>query len=210
MNRHILSMIIFVIMAWIRIVSADEKNPEQTSTVLSEIVRAKIGINLCSGEDCRLSKAYEQVRTGDRFKIYAVPEPESGYVYVIYADQETVKRLNVPEQTVIPKDHVLIFPSPDKFYEFHQDQRVSLVVTIICSATKVAELEGLFLSQECQSADWVKLEQKLIEQSRIDISTLPEKPWQIAGTTRDIFIGKLKISSGKGMVIKKYEFRIQK
>jgi hypothetical protein len=194
-----------------------------------EIVRARIGIELRVGETSRQAQEFVRVKAGDTYRIYLFPEPEPGYGYAVYTDDDGAFLLNEPEHIEIPKDLVLVLPSSQSAYSFDNSSPM-VMVTIICSATRLSELETLFQQEgkkgECPVSQWRALEAKLIEQGKIDLSKIPGKPWPLAGTIRDAedektlapvdyqsihdFLEKLKISSGKFWVVKKYEFRITK
>ena len=62
------------------------------------------------------------------------------------------------------------------------------------------------------------MEQKLLEQGKIDLSQKPDKPFPIAGNVREIsggrkddpFISGLPIYSGTTLLVKRYEFDVKK
>ena len=191
-----------VIVFWQGTLSAEE----------AVIVRARIGIELRQGMQSRPAKARERVAVGDKFRLYAIPEPEPGYIYVVYADKESASLLNETGQIEIPKNMPLIAPSRDKLYEFDASSPL-VFITIICSAKKLPELEPLLAQEEYPFSKWKDIEQMLIKRSEIDLSQIPLKPWPLTGTVRihDVaFLKQLKISSGKSLVVKTYEFRIRR
>ena len=215
MKKHIVLMACLWGVLVGSIVAADETSTKGLTSAKQEIVRARIGIEIRTGGKSRLAKMYDQVMAGDTYRVYAVPEPDPGYVYVICADRKTADLLNKTEEVVIPKDNVLLLPSRTELYQFTEDDP-DILITIICSATPLPGIENLFKNQQCPVATWKDIEPQLIKDSTInDLSKLPDKPWTLAGVTREHVpkeiadvLEKLKISSGKSLVMKRYEFRV--
>ena len=111
----------------------------------------------------------------------------------------------------------LVMPSIQEFYEVDgADDTESF--TIICSPVALQDVLSLVGADEVAYDKWSKLEESLMEKSRIDLSQKSEKPFAIAGNVRgaggspagDPFINQLPIFSGKSILIKKYEFRVKK
>ena len=201
MKKHVVAGICFCVVLWGSLAAADEANPQK-------IVRARIGIELRVGEESRLARKYERVLPGDMFRIYAIPEPDPAYLYVVYSDQKTAERLNEPERTQIPKDKALVVPSPEELYEF-DDSSPSVFITVICSVAELPEIDALLNGQDPSHAKWVELEQQLIEKSKIDLREVVLPSWELAAAVRGVdFLEQLKISSGKLLVVKTYEFRV--
>lgn len=173
---------------------------------MQDIVRAKIGIQLRSGDEKRLATPFERVKTGDLYRIYVIPEPDPGYIYVVYMDEEIVGQLNTAEQTEIHKDALLTLPSPEEWYQFDASSK-KVWITIICSANTLPGLETLLGVQNVSREDWKTFEKQIIEKSRIIPSDVPDKPWPLTGVLRDV--EALKISSGKTVVVRKYEFTVK-
>lgn len=202
MNAKSLFITGLVILLFANIGVAEENYP---------IVRAKIGIQLLRNAESRQAKGYDRIAVGDRFRIYLIPEPDVSYVYVVYADQKTVRLLNTPKQVELSKNQVLALPSLEGMYRVNEDSSL-MTITLICSATKLAELDPLLADEEYSVARWRELERKLSAQSAIELSSVPDTPWPLAGSVRGNhnFLEELHISSGKVLVVKHYEFRIQK
>jgi hypothetical protein len=176
-----------------------------------EIVRAAIGIGIPftspSGEKQeRAATPFDRVKAGERFRVYAIPEPDPGYLYVVYKDSEVVGQLNPAEQIEIPQNEKLTLPSPEEWYQFDASSK-KVWITIICSANLLPELETILEAQPVSREAWDTFEQTLIEQTRMIDSDVPDKPWPLAGVLRDI--AALKICSGKTVVVRKYEFTVK-
>lgn len=219
MKKLIMSIVGGTVLLLGNLIFAAEKS-ETRPPDQPERVSARVGIEIQDGAAKRSAKAYEDVKAGDKFRIYALPESGEQYLYVVYADQENVEQLNDPEkEAVIAKDNLLLLPScqEDELYKF-DEKSARVAITLIGSAVRLPELETLFKTAENLPAKWAELEQNLMAQNKIELSTPPLKPYFLAGSTRGIcngkgdaaFLEKLKVSSGKAMVVKKYEFRIQK
>ena len=61
--------------------------------VAQDRVRAKVGIQVRSGERTAPAKTTETVKTGDELRVYVLPEDES-YVYVVHNDVKSLTLLN--------------------------------------------------------------------------------------------------------------------
>ncbi len=206
-------------MCWGSLGTSDETSPIPLTPDNQEIVRARIGIEVRSGGRSRPARMYDRViAADDTYRIFAIPESDPGYIYIVYADHETVALLNEPEEIVIPKNMFLLSPASEDYADFYQfaEESPEVAITIICSATKLSVLEKLLSNEEYSVAAWQEVERQLMQNSKIDeLSKIPEKPWPLAGVTREKvpkkitdFLGKLRISSGKAMVMKRYEFRV--
>ncbi len=128
----------------------------------------------------------------------------------MYADHETVGLLNDPDHLEFIDNKALILPSPDELYLF-DESGPKVTITVVCSPDKLSELD-LLLTAEVYSLDrWKEVEQKLIKRSTIDLSTVPDKPWSMAGVVRgEGFLQKFTITSGKSSVVKRYVFDVKK
>lgn len=179
---------------------------------VSDLVRAKIGIQIRSGNESRRAKASERIMVGIRLRIYIQPESADAYIYVIHTDQDTVTQLNEHEQ-ITRANPILTLPSPPAFYQFDGASPLENI-TIICSPVKLPEITRLLEAQETSYDAWVAFEKELLAKSAIDLSDTPSKPWTLAAGIRggetDDFVKELQIFSGKSFVVKKYEFSVKK
>ena len=66
--------------------------------VAQDRVRAKVGIQVRSGERTATAKTIERVKTGDFLRVYVVPEDDA-YVYVIHNDGKNLNLLNAQNAT---------------------------------------------------------------------------------------------------------------
>jgi len=178
-----------------------------------EKVRAKIGMEIKSGERATSAKSRDRLEAGDLLRIYVHPEMSS-YVYVVHTDQETVTLLNMVEQKI--RSSTLVLPSVQEFYEVDGKAAVE-AFTIICSPTELPEL-SILSNSEVSHEKWAAIEGELIERSRIVLTQKSERPFAIAGNVRgglgggsvDPFVEKLRIFSGKSHLVKRYEFSVKK
>ncbi len=193
-------------------------SPPQSSSAEPQRVRAKIGVQIKSGERIFSAKAREILKPDDLLRIFVHPEIKS-FIYVIHDDQQTVLLLNATEQ----KQNVstLALPSLQEFYQAEGNSSVEQF-TIIISPQEIPELSAM-VDADISPAKWREIEQRLSVMSRIDLTTENETPFTIAGNvrgpgrgpgrgaTQDMgFINDLKIFSGNGLLVKKYEFQIKK
>lgn len=184
----------------------------QSSSAEPQRVRAKIGVQIKSGERIFSAKSREILKPDDLLRIFVHPEIKS-FIYVIHNDQQTVLLLNATEQ----KQNVstLALPSLQEFYQAEGNSSVEQF-TIIISPQEIPELSAM-VDADISPAKWREIEQRLSVMSRIDLTTENETPFTIAGNvrgggaTQDMgFINDLKIFSGNGLLVKKYEFQIKK
>src|SRR5262245_31217482 len=182
--------------------------------VAQDRVRAKVGIQVHSGERTAPAKTTETVRTGDSLRVYVVPEDEA-YVYVVHNDGKNLTLLNAQNAaTKVTKGGLVALPTPELFYHFDgTSDRES--ITVLCSPTELREVASLFSAPNATQKNWLALEKALLDKSKIDLSQPTDKPFQIAGNVRsmssnDPFLNILVIYSGKSLVAKKYDFQVQK
>ncbi|MBW1707286.1 MAG: hypothetical protein JRJ86_19355 [Deltaproteobacteria bacterium] len=177
-------------------------------------VRAKIGIQIRSGDLVMRAKSRDTLKPGDLLRIYVHPE-ETSNVYLIHTDHKTATLLNLTQQKI--HSSTLVMPSLQEFYQVDgKSDKESF--TVICSPNQMTEVQEIFSSGEAPFSRWAEAEKGFIEKSKIDLSQKNKKPFGIAGNVRgaggsdnmDPFVSKLQIFSGRAMLIKRYEFRVKK
>lgn len=176
-------------------------------------VRAKVGIQVRSGERSTPAKATETVKAGDFLRVYVVPE-DNAYIYIVHTDGNTSTLLNAQDaHTQMPKGSVVTLPGPDTSYQI-DGTSIKESITVICSPTELREVATMFRSPNVPQQNWTALEKTLLEKSKIDLTQKADKPFQIAGNVRSLdkntVVDNLPISSGKTFVVKKYDFQVQK
>lgn len=175
------------------------------------IIRAKIGIQISSGNRLTLAKTRDKLNINDLLRIYIIPEVDS-YIYVIHTDYRIVTLLNTLQKTT--QGSVLILPAPQGFYRIDGSSPLE-TFTILCSPTELPEVLELFQGKNLVYEQWAPLEKRFIDQSKIELTQPSDKPFGIAGNVRgtpvyDPFLDTLPIFSGVSLVVKRYEFTIQK
>ena len=143
-------------------------------------IRAKIGIQVKSGERSVRAKSRDRLKAGDLIRIYVHPEKSSS-VYVIHSDGKTATLLNLVQQKI--QSSTLVMPSIQEFYQV-DGASPNEAFTIICSPRELTEALKLFDTGEAPHAEWAELEGKLIEEGRVDLSQKTERPVSIAGENR--------------------------
>jgi len=202
--RTILSIFILAVFGFCAFAASAGENP----------VRAKIGIQISSGGAVEKAKSRDTIGTGDLLRIYVHPEANA-YVYVVHSDLSEATLLNMVEQKV--KSSTLIMPSLLDFYQV-DGKSSQETFTIICSPAALSQMASLIKKGSLPHDQWVKIETGLVQQGKIDLSGNTEKPFALAGNVRemgsadssDSFAGGLQIFSGKGVLVKKYEFAVKK
>ena len=182
--------------------------------VAQDRVRAKVGVQVRSGDRTAPAKTTETVKTGDFLRVYVVPEGDA-YVYVVHNDGKNLTLLNAQNATTkVTKGGLVALPAPEQFYQIDGgSDRES--ITVLCSPTEIREVANLFSAPNVTQKNWLSLEKALLDKSKIDLSPPTDKPFQIAGNVRsmssnDPFVNTLVIYSGKSLVAKKYDFQVQK
>jgi hypothetical protein len=172
-------------------------------------VRAKIGIQIKSGDWITQAKSRDKLTAGDLINIYVHPEASS-LVYVVYTDHKTVKLLTKVEQRI--QSSTLVLPSVSEAYSVDGNSPDESF-TIICSPTEIKEISAM-QSEDMPYEKWHALERQLLERSRIDVSQEGERPFPIIGNVRanttDPFLVEIPIYSGREFLVKKYDFRVTK
>jgi hypothetical protein len=176
-------------------------------------VRAKVGIQIKSGDQSVRAKCRDRLKAGDMLRIYVHPEVSS-YVYVVHSDQKNVTLLNMVAQRI--QNSTLVLPSLQEFYQVDGQSPVE-TFTIICSPDEVKEVSAL-LTSEVSHDKWVSIAKALEKKGEIDLSQKAERPFAITGNVRgagdvgagDPFVKELQIFSGKAILVKQYEFTVKK
>jgi len=176
-------------------------------------VRAKVGILVKSGEQGTRAKSKDRVKAGDLLRIYVHPET-SCYVYVVHSDQKNVTLLNMVEQKI--HSSTLVLPSLQEFYQVDGQSPLE-TFTVICSPEEVKQVSAL-ISSKVSHKEWASLEKELAKRGEVDLTQKAERPFAIAGNVRgggdagagDPFVNQLQIFTGKGILVKKYEFTVKK
>ena len=177
-------------------------------------VRAKLGIQIRSGDQPVRAKSRDRIRAGDLLRVYVHPESNS-FVYVIHSDHQVATMLNSIEQKITSS--TVIMPSAEAYYQVDgKSPRESF--TVICSQTELVDLAPFRDTGQIPHSRWEAVRRSLSEQSRIDLTQPGEKPFPIAGNVRgvedgygtDPFVKQLQIYSGDALLVKTYDFMVQK
>jgi hypothetical protein len=176
-------------------------------------VRAKIGIEIRSGQEMVQAKSREVVRPGDLIRIYVHPK-ESAYVYVVYIEEKRASLLNMTMQKI--GESTLCLPSAHTYYKVDGTIPIERFA-VICSLEDLPELSGM-IESDMPREQWSAIEKDLVKENSIVLTQAPEPIIEIAGNVRgndninrlDLFVDNLPVFSGKRLLIKAYEFKIQK
>ncbi len=177
-------------------------------------VRAKIGIQIVSGDRVMRAKSRDRLKAGDMLRIYVHPE-RGCYVYVVHSDGRTATLLNTVEQRL--QGSTLVMPSLQQYYQVDGESKAESF-TIVCSPKALPEVSDLLENGESAHGRWTAVKEDLSRRSRIDLTQDSEKPFAIAGNVRgaggggaakgDPFSSKLQIFSGRSLLVKQYDFRV--
>jgi hypothetical protein len=177
-------------------------------------VRAKIGIQISSGGVVEKAKSRDTIAPGNLLRIYVHPETNA-YVYVVHSDLTEATLLNMVEQKI--QSSTLIMPSMLDYYQV-DGKSPQETFTIICSPVALSQMGGIVKNGKVSHGQWMKIENELVQQGKIELTGSSEKPFALAGNVRkmdntdspDSFAGGLQIFSGKSVLVKKYEFTVKK
>lgn len=184
------------------------------SGMAQQIVSAKIGVQVISGDVVKRAKSSDRLKKGDKLRIFIEPEVDA-YVYVIHTDKHKLGLLTSLPVEMTNAQEQIILPSTAEFYEVDGTSSLEKL-TIVCSPNRLKIIEMFFGSEIHSISDWETIENKLLEQSAIDLNEETEKPFAIAGNVRDTgsqneqFLASLKLYSGKSLALKRYELRVKK
>ncbi len=178
-----------------------------------DLVQAKIGIKIKTGQGEMRAKARNVVRAGDYIRICIHPQ-EDAWVYVVHADDAKAALLNMTMQRV--QSTLLCLPSMYAFYRLDGGSPLEKI-TIVCSPKELPRLSGM-IDGGLTADRWAAIEGDLTAQSEISLAREGERTFGIAGNVRgtetleagDPFVQDLPIYSGKGLLVKTYAFMVQK
>jgi hypothetical protein len=178
------------------------------------MIRAKIGIQIRSGDRISRAKSRDRLKKGDFIRLYIHPE-HSSFVYIIHSDNKEATLLNSLKQTM--QSSTLVMPSLQQYYQVDGKSKTESF-TIICSPNELKELSERFKDGGIPCQDWDQLKNEYLSKNVIELPQDDKKPFAIAGNVRgaandaqgDPFSDKLQVFSGKSMVVKHYEFRVIK
>ncbi|MBF0468162.1 MAG: hypothetical protein HQK61_04645 [Desulfamplus sp.] len=229
--------IIIAVSIFMVAIIAEYISPALLHAVDDNRVRAKIGIQIQPAQKSAVSsgqmtgkmvraRSKERLKAGDAVRLYVHTE-NSCYVYIIHTDGKSVNPLNITEQKI--QSSTLILPSAQAFYEIDGQSNMEKF-TIICSPEQLNELSGMEKNNMSVSK-WAAIENDLQAKSNAlaseddeDFFSIDGNVTSIAGNVRGItnsiknssganddpFLKQLQVFSGKGLVIKSYEFQIKK
>ena len=177
-------------------------------------VRVIIGVQVKSGKNFFWTRTNNRLKAGDSLRVYVIPASEA-YIYVVHTDRKNVTLLNdKTASTRTQKDSLLILPSTNAYYRIDGASEIEQF-TIVCSPTERTDIVKLFGAHEISYSSWTALEKPLLERSKIDLNEVSEKPFTLAGNVRAIgkdslAAAKLKTFTGDSLLVKRYEFSVEK
>jgi hypothetical protein len=179
-----------------------------------EFVRAGIGIEIRSDNQIKCAKSHDNLKKDDLLRVHILPE-QTCYIYIIHTDQQTATLVN-PENNNIEEAMPYAIPSSRNFFQV-DGQSAMENISIICSPQKNRNIIDLFCSGTTSHDRWSRLKTALMEKSKIDFNEIPRKSISLAGNLRGAsthqdsdFTDRLKYFSGKSLLVKTYEFHVEK
>ena len=161
----------------------------------------------------RKAKVNDRLRSGDQLTVYVKPE-ENSFVYLINSNSKTASLINLgSNQNNVSAHSLRVFPSFKESYQVDGNEDVELF-SIICSSKKLPRINQLFSGETVAVEKWRTLENIFIEDNQIITPSKPEEQLQFGGSLRspdsNPFIKTLSISSGKALIVRRYQFDVKK
>ncbi len=184
------------------------------SVFAGEKVSAKIGVQVLSGDLIKRARTHDRLKKNDRLRIYVEPAFD-GFVYVVYKGPDEVTLLSPQSDASLKKGRRMTLPSAKEYYEIDGESALESF-TIICSPESLEEVANYFSNDERTQAEWLQIERRLSEKSKIDLHQKAAKPFGVAGNVRtpeeeeERLVGEFKQLFGNGMIVQSYEFRVKK
>jgi hypothetical protein len=176
-------------------------------------MHSKIGLRKKSGNSIAWAQTKDHITAGDFLRVYVIPDTDA-YIYLVYTDGKTPRLLNsATYKTKRAKGVPAVFPAESEG-EFYQTdgKNPTESFTIICSPAELPEIPALLNAPRVSHEQWTRLEKTLTQRSKIDLSDKTDKPFPIAGNTRELggVEKELPTISGESFVMKKYELALNK
>ena len=178
-----------------------------------ELLRASIGIEIHSNGQSLKAKANDRLTSGDKLSIYVIPEQDS-FVYIINSNSKIASLIDLggnPKKVLARS--LRIYPSPSEGYRIDGNENIESF-SIICSPKDLTSISQLFYGGSVAVGEWQSLEKIFFGDNQIIDSSEPEDSFHFGGSLRSAdtnpFINALSISSGKTLVIKRYQFDVKK
>ena len=173
-------------------------------------------LRLCkktSNWQSRKAKANDRLKSGDQLSIYVIPE-ENSFVYIVNSNAKTASLIDLGDnQNNVLAHSLRVFPSFIEGYEVDGNEDVELF-SIICSSKNLPRINQLFFGGDVAVERWRTLEKKFIDDNSIITPSKPEEQLQFGGSLRGLdtnpFIKTLSISSGKALIVRRYQFDVKK
>lgn len=180
-----------------------------TSTYAQDTLRMKVGVQLQDG-DIKAAKGKQKVKTTDSLQVH-VAAKQNGYLYIIHFDDKTATLLNAG-RTKADAETLMMMPAAGQYYKFDGTSKKE-GFSIICSRTERADLTRSFAKPELPRSEWNELEKKLEAASNLALGQASETGFAMAGNVRAPGKRKpisLTVFSGKTLVMRRYEFEVEK
>ena len=176
-------------------------------------------LKLCknsSNWQSRKAKVNDRLKSGDKLSIYVKPE-ENSFVYLVNSNSKTASLMDLGDnQNNVLAQSLRVFPSFKKGkrgYKVDGNEDVELF-SIICSSKNLPRINQLFFGGDVAVERWRTLEKKFIDDNSIITPSKPEEQLQFGGSLRgpdtNPFIKTLSISSGKALIVRRYQFDVKK
>jgi hypothetical protein len=163
----------------------------------------------------RKAKVNDRLRSGDQLSVYVKPE-EKSFVYLVNSNAKTASLITLGDnQNNVLAHSLRTFPSIKKGkkrgYKVDGNEDIELF-SIICSLKKLPRINQLFSGGAVAVEKWRSLEKIFIDDNQTITPSKPQEQLQFGGSLRspDSFIKTLSISSGKALIVRRYQFDVKK
>lgn len=174
-----------------------------------EKVRAKIAIQILTGEDSVWARANDKITSQDKLRVFVIPKSDQ-HVYVVYSNANLAQLL-LHEK--VPKETILKLPDGDHYFQV-DGTRPQESFWVVCSPEPLKELEEQFADHQTSHENWEKVAAGLFEKGGMDIAQKMKKPISMAGTVRSLDMSDDELKedlltfSGRSVLIKRFVFDV--
>lgn len=176
-----------------------------------EKVRAKIAIEIRTGDDSLWARSRDNITSEDKLRIVVIPRSDL-HVYVVYSNFGQAQLLMHEE---VPAESVLKLPAGNNFFQV-DGSKPQEAFWVVCSPEPLTAFEDGFANNQTSHDKWEKLAESLYEKGGMDIAQKMKKPISMAGAVRSLDMSEDQLKedlltfSGKSVLIKRFVFDVAK
>lgn len=172
-------------------------------------VRAKIAIQVMTGDDSVWARARDKITTQDKLRVFVIPRTDL-HVYVVYSNYSQAQLL-LHEK--ISEDAILKLPDGDHYFQV-DGTKPQEAFWVVCSPEPLKQFEEQFADNQTSHGNWEKMAAGLYDKGGMDIAQKMKKPISMAGAVRSLDMSDDELKedlltfSGKSVLIKRFVFDV--